>query len=255
MNPLYDLLRADGSIVINKSLIFSIGLNESIIYAELVSRYYYFADKNRLTDDGYFYNTINDLHSGTGLGEKPQRTAIKNLKKLGLIDINLRGIPPKRYFCIVDNSDLIKDLLCLGKINQAALLEPSQLRLLGVNKGSQIAESNTPYGRTNNTKSNNTKEIIQKVYINLPIDGHVFFNIYERHFFEKFNKPHMKITADQFDDVEAKIGTLISYDIDTVRFELEVGEHFKTLPKKNDGCIIAFLTASKRYFDVDITDY
>lgn len=88
MNPIYDLLRSDGSIVVNKNLIFAIGLNESIIYAELVSRFNYFSDRGNLASDGYFYNTISDLQSGTGLGEKPQRAAIKNLEKLGLIDID-----------------------------------------------------------------------------------------------------------------------------------------------------------------------
>lgn len=255
MNPLYDLLRADGSIVMNKSLIFSIGHHESIIYAELVSRFNYFSDKNRLTEDGYFFNTINDLHAGTGLSEKPQRTAIKNLKKLGLIDVSLRGIPPRRYFTIVDNFDLIRDLLELGKINQAAILVPSQLRLLGGNKDSRIAESNTPYGRTNNTNPNNTKEIIQKVYINLPIDGHIFFNIYGRHFYNKFGKEHMKLTTEQLDEVESKIGALISYDVNATQFEEEVINHFDDLPKSNNGNIIAFLKATSRYFSVDTTEY
>jgi DNA-binding Lrp family transcriptional regulator len=107
---------------------------------------------------------------------------------------------------------------------------------------------------TNNNLTNN-KNNKKRVYINLPVDGHLFFNIYERYFFNKFGKAHMKITTDQLDDVEAKLGELISYDIDSVRFEEEVRDHFHTLPKSNNGNIIAFLTASRRYFDVDTTEY
>jgi len=157
VNPIYDLLRSDGSIVVNKNLIFAIGLHESIIYAELVSRFSYFSDRGKLESDGYFYNTIADLQSGTGLGEKPQRVAIKNLEKLGLIDIDRRGMPPKRYFAILDNEQILKDLLTKGKIKQAETLATSQLRLLGGIKDSQVAEKKTLYGRANNTKSNNPK--------------------------------------------------------------------------------------------------
>jgi hypothetical protein len=256
VNPIYDLLRADGSIVVNKNLIFAIGLNESIIYAELVSRFSYFSDRGKLEPDGYFYNTISDLQSGTGLGEKPQqRTAIKNLEKLGLIDIDRRGMPPKRYFTILDNEEVLKDLLSKGKAKQSETLAASQLRLLGEIKDSHTAETKTLYGRANNTKSNKTKKIIQSTYINLPIDGHIFFNIYGRYYRRKFGKEHMRLTREQLNDVSGKINELISYDVDADTFEDAVAEHFNTLPKSNNGNIIAFLKATKRYFDVDTTDY
>jgi len=248
-NPIYDLLRADGSIVINKNLIFSLGLHESIIYAELVSRYIYFADKDNLTEDGYFFNTITDLQSGTGLGEKPQRTAIKNLEKLGLIDKNLRGIPPKRYFKVVDNSELLTNLLRKGKEIKAEILAESQLRPYAGIKDSQVAELKTPYGLCNNTKSNNTKEIIKKAYIDLPIDGHIFFNIYGRYFYEKFDKRHMKLTEEQFNEISRRVSELSSC-IDTDTYIEGVYDHFHNLPKSNNGNIIAFLKATMRYFTV-----
>jgi hypothetical protein len=249
-NPIYDLLRADGSIVVNKNLIFALGLHESIIYAELVSRFIYFADRDNLTEDGYFFNTIDDLYSGTGIGEKPQRTAIKNLQKLGLIHMNTRGIPPKRYFEIIDNPQLLSNLLQYGRERKAKTLGTSKFLPNGGLKTSQVAETITPYGRTNNTKVNNTNGIIQTLYIDLPIDGHIFFNIYEDYFFEKFGRKHMRLTEEQLNNVESAMSELVSCDVDAVAFEEAVAEHFATLPKSNNGNIISFLTASMRYFCV-----
>lgn len=95
-----DLLRSDGSIVINKKLAKLIGLNEAIIYGELVSRYCYFEDKNQLTEDGYFFNTIESLQEATSLNEYSQRKAIRALIEYGLIFQEVRGVPAKRYFKI-----------------------------------------------------------------------------------------------------------------------------------------------------------
>ena len=77
-NSLIELLRSDGSIVINKTLAKNIGLNEAIIYSELLSRYCYFSNRNELTADGYFFNTVKDLEDGTTLNEYSQRKAIRN---------------------------------------------------------------------------------------------------------------------------------------------------------------------------------
>ena len=113
-NPLYDLLRADAHISISKALMFAIGNNEAIIYSELLSRQAYFADRGTLTDDGYFFNTVADLYSGTNLTKYQQQKAISNLKDMQLIDMEVKGIPPKRFFRIENNPDLLLGLLRKG---------------------------------------------------------------------------------------------------------------------------------------------
>lgn len=248
MNPIYDLLRSDGSIVINKKLIFAIGLNEATIFSELISRYNYFADRNQLTSDGFFFNTISDLYSGTGLGTKPQRTAINNLKKLGLIECSLRGIPPKRYFRITDNFSVLEQLLNTGKEKQAQSLRESQFVPKGQIKKTQRDKLNCAFGTTNNTKGNNTKQIIQ-TYIGLPADGHSFFGIYENCFRAKFGKPHKRIKATDLDDLIEWVFALESYGVDERLWFDTVEEHFASLPPKNDGGILAFMAASYRYFE------
>lgn len=112
---LFDLLRSDAHISVNKALMFAIGVNEAIIFSELLSRQAYFEDKDQLDEDGYFYNTVCDLQSGTALTDYQQRTAIANLKKLDLIDIRISGIPPKRFFRINPNTITLVNLLAEGK--------------------------------------------------------------------------------------------------------------------------------------------
>ena len=108
-----DMLRNNGCVTVNKYLIHSIGLNEAILYSEIASRYEYFETRGTLTDDS-FYNTQYDLQAGTGLGERAQRTAINNLKRIGIIEVKLKGIPAKRYFKLI-NDIYLDELLDEGK--------------------------------------------------------------------------------------------------------------------------------------------
>ena len=67
-----------------------------------------------LTED-YFYNTVDDLHLASAIGEKAQNKAIKNLMTLGLIDKKLKGTPAHRHFKIIDNMNLILSYIEEGK--------------------------------------------------------------------------------------------------------------------------------------------
>ena len=114
LNPIFDLLRSDAFITVNKLLSLAIGVNESNLFSELLSRHNYFDEREMLTE-GYFFNTIDDLYLGTGLSAYQQRLAIKNLVKLGLIDSQVRGLPPTRYFRINQDDEIIRQLLALGR--------------------------------------------------------------------------------------------------------------------------------------------
>ena len=161
---IFDLLRSDGSITVNKSLVQAIGLQEAVLYCELISKYNYFNSRDMLDDEGYFYNTQYDLQASTGLGEKAQRTAIGNLKSFGLIEVELKGMPAKGHFKICTSSTTLTTLLKKGK---------KKLKALGNSKDTSIGgnlkrlrkELDTDKGSANNT-NNNTKQIILN-YINV----------------------------------------------------------------------------------------
>jgi len=114
MSPLYDLLRSDGSVVTNKKLMHGIGLNEAIIYSELLSKYYYFEARGQLQYDNVFFNTIDDLYLSTCISDRGQRTAIKNLVTYGLLATKTRGLPPKRYFKLSFDEEVISYYLKIG---------------------------------------------------------------------------------------------------------------------------------------------
>lgn len=115
LHPLFDLLRSDAFITVNKLLSLAIGVNESMLYAELLSRHAYFEDRELLNHDGYFFNTVIDLYLGTGLTERQQRPAIAKLKSLGLIDMKVFGLPAKRFFKVLDDVDKVQELLEYGR--------------------------------------------------------------------------------------------------------------------------------------------
>ena len=94
-----DLLRSDASIVVNKFLAREIGLNETVILSELISRYKWHQSKKE-DKGGWFYCTKDTLEEQTSLNRYYQDKAIDNLIEMGLIDKKTTGIPAKRYFHI-----------------------------------------------------------------------------------------------------------------------------------------------------------
>jgi len=110
IQSIINLLRSDNYITTNKTLSRKIGLVPATIYAEMLSKYYYYQQNNQLKD-GYFYLTIPTLTDEIGLTREQQDTAINKLIKLGLIEkkvAKLKGDEaPKRYFKIVDNVALV----------------------------------------------------------------------------------------------------------------------------------------------------
>ena len=106
-----NLLRADGSIVVNKALARNIGLHEAILYSELISKFFYFQERQQLTEDGYFFNTVENLEHDTCLSKYQQAKAIDKLTSLGLIQCSVRGLPARRYFKVVEDEQLILSFL------------------------------------------------------------------------------------------------------------------------------------------------
>lgn len=158
-----DLLRSDGSIIINKNLAFEIGLEPAIVYIELLGKYKYFKERNMLTDDGYFFNTVDNFRLDTTLPDKRQRKAIKELVELGLIKKDLRGLPPKRHFKPVQSTDKVLQLINNGKEKRAELKEKlaektdkSKNRYFEGIESSISEETNIPSQNVNNTNLNYT---------------------------------------------------------------------------------------------------
>lgn len=77
------------------------GLEEAVILSYLCSKQNYWAGKDRLTADGFFYNSINTMQKDTSIEPRKQRKALHTLKTMGLIEmkpIREKGVETKRYF-------------------------------------------------------------------------------------------------------------------------------------------------------------
>lgn len=98
----FALLAHGNYIMFNKELAHTLGVDEAIMIGELASSHE--QHKNQLKD-GYFFLTIETVERDTALSVKRQRTAIKHLEELGIVETKLMGLPAKRYFKL--NSDVL----------------------------------------------------------------------------------------------------------------------------------------------------
>lgn len=252
MSVILDLLRADGSIVVNKNLVHAIGIDAAILYSELTSKQEYFKGRGQLTDDGYFFNTVDNIKLDTGLGEKPQRTAIKKLESLGLIKTDKRGLPAKRYFKVILNDERITQILLAGKEQRSSLENELNRKseqkkadhVSNINSYSQKEELVQSNGSINNTKDNNPKRKKKTIYF-LKDKEAPLFPYYAQRFEEIFGKEHPGMTEVKMNELESAYYSLSSHlDVDDNTWIDLVDYHFNNLPEKNNGNILAFLASN-----------
>ena len=135
------LISTSNFITVNKDLIKELGLEEAILLGELASEYDYWNNKNEI-EDGYFYSTIENIEEKTTLTAYKQRKCLESLKNKGIIDIQIRGIPAKRYIKIneekvieIFNNKLLKNLTTGCK-------KTSQLEVKKLNGNNNIINNN-----------------------------------------------------------------------------------------------------------------
>lgn len=93
------LLSSSAFLIVNKRLAKLIGLHETVLLADLISKEEYFIENSQLKD-GWFFNTAKNIQEDTSLTSHQQKKCIKNLIELGLIDVKVFGIPAKQHFKI-----------------------------------------------------------------------------------------------------------------------------------------------------------
>lgn len=110
------LLASSNYMIVNKELLKNIGAIEALLLAELCNEYVYYYETEQTDNDGYFYSTIENVEKNTGLSREQQDTALLHLIEKGIIDKNVKGIPPKRYFKI--NEKALEQSICVKDTNQ-----------------------------------------------------------------------------------------------------------------------------------------
>jgi hypothetical protein len=136
------LLSSSAFLVVNKCLAKQIGLKETILLADLISKEEYFI-ANGMTD-GWFFNTEANIEADTTLTPFQQRKCLKSLRKYGIIETKRRGVPAKQYF-------KINEQLVIKFLNNLSLTKSTT-----INKNKEIRI-------TNNTISNRKEKFILEV--------------------------------------------------------------------------------------------
>ena len=111
---IYDIMNPTNTIGLNRFLAHAIGRDAAIIYSALLSKSKYYLGRGT-TEDGWFYSTAADLEESTAIPLYHQRSAIKTLVKHGLILCERKGLPAKRSFYIVEDTEVLKCILAEGE--------------------------------------------------------------------------------------------------------------------------------------------
>tara|TARA_R110002020_G_scaffold212120_1_gene418533 strand:+ start:1010 stop:1633 length:624 start_codon:yes stop_codon:yes gene_type:complete len=109
-----NLLSSSAFLIVNKKLARTIGLKETILLADLISKEEYFIQSGKISD-GWFFNTEANIFNDTTLTPFMQRKCLKTLEKYKIIDIKRKGIPAKLYFKINEEQvmQFLNNLKCI----------------------------------------------------------------------------------------------------------------------------------------------
>lgn len=137
---IYRLLASSNYIVLNRDVNNKLGTNAAIMLAELADEEKFYERAGTIGKDGFFYSTIDNVEERTGLKRRTQNAGIKALKDSGILLVEVRGVPARRYFRLVPealealiseaSSSLYKTdkLVCTECTNQNVQNEQSSMR-------------------------------------------------------------------------------------------------------------------------------
>ena len=152
----------------------------------------------------------------------------------------------------------IKELIQFGYIkrsqkrNELGRMSGYEYEVYEVSSVDGFSDNGEPdIGKPNTTNIKVTDKEKNNIYITLPGDAHVFIPIYKAIFREHMGKSHMRVTEDQLSYILRCLEELESMGVTEEQFEQAATDHFENLPKTNSGNILAFLSAMRRYFDIN----
>ena len=149
-SALLQLINPDNTMSVNRPLAHAIGMAEAVIFSTLISKYTYYRDNNK-SFDGWFYSTIEDLQESTTYSRKIQSTAINKLVEYGLIECKLMGMPAKRYFRLISDTDKLEKLLEQGQEICSAIRQKNSFDSSETTQNSSLSDGTNkvvPNGQT-----------------------------------------------------------------------------------------------------------
>jgi hypothetical protein len=141
-----DSFQSHQFIFANRGVMRKIGINPTLVLAELLAKQKFHASENQLQKDGSFYCTVEKLEERTTLSGKAQNSAIKILKKFDLVDVYY-GQGKVRFFrLLLDKIEsLIKECaMPVTKKEKAPAQAPEDLPEGSLPKGLEAAPAEVP---------------------------------------------------------------------------------------------------------------
>ena len=124
------LLSSSAFLIVNKKLAKSIGLKETVLLSDLISKEEYFITTGKI-DNGWFFNTEQNIFEDTTLTPYQQRKCLKTLKNHQLVDVRRKGTPAKLYFKI-NEEQVVKKLKDLS-LNKCTTINKNK-EIITINK-------------------------------------------------------------------------------------------------------------------------
>ena len=102
------ILASTPFLILNKCLLVNLGVEASLVLSDLLQKEQYFKESCQ-NNDGFFFNVTNDISCSTTLSYYQIKQALSVLKKWGIIQVVLKGVPAKKHFKI-DHSQILNFL-------------------------------------------------------------------------------------------------------------------------------------------------
>lgn len=143
------LLSSNSYLTVNKVLAKKVGLEASVLFADLAGSQLYWNTQEKTDSQGWFFRTQKDIEEQTTLSPKVQSRCIKILIEHGLVQTKLKGLPAVTHY-------LIGELEVTKLINMFSLKVESSLaerEKLVSTKGSTIKNINNKNINNENIKN------------------------------------------------------------------------------------------------------
>ena len=149
-----------------------VGVSCALVLADLEDQIDFYKEESVSHEkygDGWVYTTIETMQKRTCLTKHEQDTAIKKLVSLGLLEVKVFGMPPKRYFRL--NGDKINEL-CGVKVTLLNCRKPEisnhNLKESTSPQGDEIKNKSTNFPETGNCFPENRKYGLISINTNNP---------------------------------------------------------------------------------------
>ena len=140
-----------------------LGLEEAILFGELASEYEYWRGQDKL-DDGWFYSTVENVEENTTLTKYKQKKAFDNLQGMGLLEIQRKGLPAKKYIKINEEKlyEILSNKKSKNQTSGSQEILPLEVKKFALNNNKEKEINYNKISKNENKKERNGEKLENK---------------------------------------------------------------------------------------------